>query len=116
MQKNRVPPLSIPALLVAAFLGPLAAPPAMAAGLVLKSVKVALPEGNLTFPGGKAADAINANCVTCHSAGMVLTQPNMPKAAWDMEVHKMINAFRAPIDPAAVQPIIDYLAGLKAPQ
>ena len=49
---------------------------------VLKSVSVELPTSDITFPGGAAADAINANCLACHSAGMVLTQPNLAKAAW----------------------------------
>jgi cytochrome c5 len=48
----------------------------------LKSVSVELPTSDITFPGGAAADAINANCLSCHSAGMVLTQPNLAKAAW----------------------------------
>src|SRR6185369_7470060 len=74
-----------------------AAAPAPSA-FVLKSVSVELPTSDITFPGGAAADAINANCLSCHSASVVLTQPSLAKAAWAAEVDKMINTFKAPID------------------
>jgi hypothetical protein len=80
---------------------------------VLKSVSVELPTSDITFPGGMAADAINANCLSCHSAGMVLTQPNLTKAAWAAEVDKMIHAFKAPIDQSNVAAIVDYLSQTK---
>jgi cytochrome c5 len=79
----------------------------------LKSVSVELPTSDITFPGGAAADAINANCLSCHSAGMVLTQPNLSKAAWAAEVDKMIHAFKAPIDQGNATAIVDYLSETK---
>ena len=80
---------------------------------VLKSVSVELPTSDITFPGGAAADAINANCLSCHSAGMVLTQPNLAKAAWAAEVDKMIHTFKAPIDQRNAAAIVDYLSQTK---
>ena len=44
---------------------------------------------------------------------MVLTQPNLAKAAWAAEVDKMIHVFKAPIDQAAVAAIVDYLSATK---
>lgn len=41
---------------------------------------------------------------------MVLTQPNLAKAAWATEVDKMIHAFKAPIDQGNVAAIVDYLS------
>jgi len=79
----------------------------------LKSVSVELPTSDITFPGGAAADAINANCLSCHSASMVLTQPNLAKAAWAAEVDKMIHAFKAPIEQGAAAAIVDYLSATK---
>jgi hypothetical protein len=38
------------------------------------------PDPGNTFPG--AADAVNNNCLACHSAGMVLTQPRLSCADW----------------------------------
>ena len=76
----------------------------------IKSTTVDLPAGDSMFPGGARADAINNNCLACHSADMVLNQPALPKATWEAEVRKMINTYRAPIDEADVAPIVDYLA------
>ena len=56
--------------------------------LSLRSVSVDLPSGDRMFPGGPGADAINNNCLACHSAGMVLNQPALPKAEWQAEVDK----------------------------
>jgi hypothetical protein len=89
--------------------------PASAPGstFVLKSVSVDLPTSDITFPGGAAADAINANCLSCHSAGMVLTQPNLARATWAAEVDKMIHTFKAPIDQRNATAIVDYLSETK---
>jgi cytochrome c5 len=82
--------------------------------LVLKSVNVDLPSGDRMFPDRPGAEAVNNNCLACHSAGMVLTQPALSKAQWHEEVEKMRNAYKAPIDAKDVDPIVDYLAGLAA--
>jgi hypothetical protein len=78
----------------------------------LKSVKVDLPDSDRMFPG-PGADAINNNCLACHSAGMVLNQPESSKQAWAAEVSKMINAYKAPVAPEDVGAIVDYLARVK---
>ena len=44
-------------------------------GVTLHSVNVNFPDPGRMFPGDSKADAINNNCLACHSAGMVLTQP-----------------------------------------
>jgi hypothetical protein len=59
------------------------------------------------------ADAINNNCLACHSADMVLNQPALPRTTWEAEVHKMIKAYGAPVDDADVPAIVDYLASTK---
>jgi hypothetical protein len=79
----------------------------------IKSTTVDLPSGDSLFLGGTAADAINNNCLACHSADMVLNQPTLPKAVWEAEVHKMIKVYKAPIDEADVPAIVDYLASTK---
>jgi hypothetical protein len=80
--------------------------------LVLKSVSVDLPFGDRMFPEGSGSDAVNNNCLACHSAGMVLNQPAMSKAQWQVEVEKMRTAYKAPIDPKDVDTIVDYLVGI----
>ena len=80
---------------------------------VITSTTVELPPGDQLFPGGSDADAINNNCLACHSADMVLNQPALSKSGWDSEVRKMIKVYGAPIDESDVPAIIDYLASMK---
>jgi cytochrome c5 len=79
----------------------------------LKPVKIDLPDSDKMFPDGPGADAINNNCLACHSADMVLNQPALSKQAWATEVNKMINNYKAPIAPEDVGAIVDYLTALK---
>jgi hypothetical protein len=79
----------------------------------LKSVKIDLPDSDRMFPDGPGSDAINNNCLACHSAGMVLNQPALSKQAWAAEVNKMINNYKAPVASEDVGPIVEYLTALK---
>jgi hypothetical protein len=79
----------------------------------LESVKIDLPDSDRIFPDGPGSDAINNNCLACHSAGMVLNQPALSKQAWAAEVTKMINAYKALVAAEDVGPIVEYLAGLR---
>jgi mono/diheme cytochrome c family protein len=81
--------------------------------LQLKSVKVDLPDSDRMFPTGPGSDAINNNCLACHSADMVLNQPALSKQGWAAEVNKMINNYKAPVAPEDVATIVDYLTSLK---
>jgi cytochrome c5 len=100
----------LPALIAVASLAP---PDVHAADKpVLKSVNVDLPSGDRMFPNGPGSEAANNNCLACHSAGMVLTQPALSKAEWRSEVEKMRNAYKAPIEAADVDALVDYLVGL----
>jgi mono/diheme cytochrome c family protein len=102
--------------LTAAFVLALALPAAPNAAqppFPLKSETVTLPTSTRIFPGGAAADPVSTNCVICHSPGMVLNQPPLTKAAWEAEVRKMINVYKAPIQDAAIAPIVAYLVQIK---
>jgi hypothetical protein len=79
----------------------------------LKSLKLDVPTSDTMFPAGPGSDAINNNCLACHSADMVLNQPAMSKQAWAAEVNKMINNYKAPIAPEDVGNIVEYLTALK---
>jgi mono/diheme cytochrome c family protein len=99
------------ALLMVAVLAPISG---QAETLItLKSVTVDLPDSERTFPG-PGADAVNNNCLACHSAGMVLNQPVLTKSAWQAEVTKMIQNYKAPVSEEDVAAIVDYLASMKA--
>jgi cytochrome c5 len=84
--------------------------------LVLKSTSVTLPESSAMFPAGPGADAANANCLSCHSLGMVMNQPVMSKAAWEAVVIKMRNVYKAPVEASDVAAITDYLVSIKGPK
>ncbi len=83
-----------------------------ASGITLHSVSVELSDGDREFPGGPSAETINNDCLACHSAGMVLTQPKLPRAVWQAEVDKMRNLFRAPVPLEDEPAIVEYLANL----
>jgi len=79
----------------------------------LKSLSVKLPDNSANFPAGPGSDVADNNCRSCHSIEMVLYQPDMSHAAWEAEVNKMRNVYKAPVDPKDVGPIVDYLTQLK---
>ena len=83
---------------------------------VLKSAKVNLPDSSATFPPGTGADLANANCLACHSVGMVLNQPALPRPVWEAEVNKMRNVYKAPIEETNVAALTDYLTSIKGPK
>jgi cytochrome c5 len=83
------------------------------AGVTLHSVNVNFPDPGRMFPGDAKAGAINNNCLACHSAGMVLTQPTLSRAEWQSEVEKMRSTYKAPVEESDVPAIVDYLVALK---
>ena len=72
---------------------PVAPAPSIVAGggVTLDSVNLNFPRTDRTFPGGAGADTINNDCLICHSAGMVLTQPSLSRAGWQGLVNQMRN-------------------------
>ena len=100
--------------MIATLLAPLSIEPATAQTTIsFKSEHVELPTGERLFPGGDKADAINNNCLACHSAGMVLNQPPLTETEWSTEVHKMISTYKAPVSPEDANSIIAYLVRTK---
>ena len=102
-----------PSAIVAILAISVSSVPALAASaepFPLKSVSVELPASDRSFPQGPGSDTVGNNCVTCHSAGMILNQPALSRATWESEVHKMISVYKAPVSPEDAAVIIDYLA------
>ncbi|WP_020174801.1 c-type cytochrome [Methyloferula stellata] len=79
----------------------------------LKSFKLDMPIPDQMFPEGPGADAINANCLVCHSEDHVMNQPSLTKEGWTEVVEKMIKAYKAPISEADASAIVDYLVRIK---
>ena len=79
----------------------------------LKSLKLNVPSSDTMFPAGPGSDAVNNNCLACHSADHVLNQPSLSREAWQEVVNKMITAYKAPISPDDAKAIVDYLVRTK---
>ena len=107
---NRLRPIALALVLV---LASASSPLQAESPLILKSVSVDLPASGRMFPAGPGADAINGNCLACHSADMVLNQPAMSRKQWAAEVGKMRNAYKAPVVADQVDAIVAYLARIK---
>jgi cytochrome c553 len=81
--------------------------------VTLHSVNLNFPRSDVTFPGGAGADAINNDCLICHSAGMVLDQASLSRVSWQGIVDQMHNDFKAPFAAEDGPAIVDYLVNLK---
>jgi cytochrome c5 len=84
--------------------------------IVLKSVEVTFPQSDRGLPEAPGRDVVQNNCFTCHSAGMILTQPTLARGAWEAEVAKMRNVYKARVDDKDVPAIVDYLTAVKGPK
>jgi len=68
-----------------------------------------LPAETQKFKPGRGAELATANCLLCHSADYVSTQPALSRAAWKAAVEKMRVKYGAPIATNKVDGIADYL-------
>ena len=80
-------------------------------------VSIELPGEFVPFAdiaGGPSAEAVNSNCLSCHSAEMVLDQPKLSAIEWQGVVTKMRTAYRAPIDATDDAAIVAWLTAMQA--
>lgn len=68
-----------------------------------------LPDGQPAFRAGPNADLVTNNCLLCHSADYVATQPPLTRAQWQAGVEKMRGKFGAPIKTNDVPALVEYL-------
>ena len=79
---------------------------ALAAGL-----KIGLPTETATLKPGPGAELAGSQCLICHSADYITTQPrDKPLAFWKAEVEKMKKVYGAPIADDQIDPVSEYLA------
>jgi hypothetical protein len=79
----------------------------------LKSISVQFPDSTTMFPPGPGVQAADNNCLSCHSAAMVLNQASFPRATWQREVDKMRQVYKAPISDDEAASIVTYLSSTK---
>jgi ABC-type transport system substrate-binding protein len=79
-----------------------------ASGWQWSNVSVDLPTSETPFPPGDGAE-LTAQCLICHSSGMVLKQPPLTRDQWVSEINKMRSAYGAPLPADQVDRLADYL-------
>jgi hypothetical protein len=88
---------------------------ALFAGLIASALdlnaaeKLSLPPETATFKNGPGVEIALAQCVLCHSADYVATQPRLPRASWKASVQKMRDKYGAPLPENQIEPLTDYL-------
>jgi len=70
---------------------------------------IAVPYVAFPIKMGKGFDAIQANCLMCHSFGYITNQGRQSKKFWHGKVIKMVDHFKAPMDEKAIKETTDYL-------
>ena len=58
---------------------------------------------------GKGFDAVQANCLMCHSFGYIINQGPQSRLFWSKKVEKMITHFKAPIMKEDAETVTNYL-------
>jgi sulfite dehydrogenase (cytochrome) subunit B len=71
----------------------------------------ALPEEKTAFRPGPGVEAAQNNCLSCHSADYISTQPpQLGPKFWEGVVSKMVKAYHAPISDTDMKVIVEYLS------
>lgn len=81
--------------------------------LLAAPTEFVLPDDDVQFTGPDA-DLLNANCLSCHSASMVLLQPTMTAKQWSATVDKMRTVYKAPVEEADAAKLPEALARVES--
>ena len=85
----------------------------LAVAATARPIHYELPEETAELAPGPGLEVVQANCVACHSADYISTQPRNfrdPTSFWTAEVNKMLHSYGAPVEESDVKAIVDYLA------
>jgi hypothetical protein len=83
----------------------------VSAAVLAGTVKIELPPESAALNPGPGVELANGQCLTCHSAEYITTQPrDKPLAFWKAEVEKMRKVYGAPVPEDQIQPLAEYLA------
>jgi sulfite dehydrogenase (cytochrome) subunit B len=70
-----------------------------------------LPRETTKLKPGAGVELVTAQCLICHSADYISTQPRLTRAQWRASVVKMQQKYGAPIATNSVERLVDYLTG-----
>lgn len=74
------------------------------------AMKIELPAETARLKTAPGSDLAASQCMTCHSADYITTQPaGKPMAFWKLEVEKMKKLYGAPISDDQIEPLAKYL-------
>ncbi|MEY2409826.1 MAG: sulfite dehydrogenase (cytochrome) subunit [Verrucomicrobiota bacterium] len=71
--------------------------------------RLALPSETTRLKPGAGLEVVNANCLLCHSADYISTQPPLTAAQWRASVVKMQAKYGAPISTNHIESMVSYL-------
>jgi len=71
--------------------------------------EVEVPYISYDIKMGKGFDAVQTNCLMCHSFGYIVNQGPQSRLFWKHKVDKMITHFKAPIAKDDAKTVTDYL-------
>ncbi|MEN4045276.1 MULTISPECIES: sulfite:cytochrome C oxidoreductase subunit B [Sulfurimonas] len=83
----------------------------LSAGSLFAQVKgdIEVPYISYQIKMGKGFDAVQANCLMCHSFGYIINQGPQSREFWHKKIEKMIVHFKAPITKEDEKIVTDYL-------
>jgi hypothetical protein len=73
------------------------------------------PAWEIELPEGPHRADFQTSCLICHSARLPLSQPPFPREKWVEVVHKMVDAYGAPMTPEEESHVVDYLLAARPP-
>jgi hypothetical protein len=72
--------------------------------------RIVLPPETAGFEAAAGVEVLMANCLSCHSAEYITTQPPLSRAAWKASLEKMRGKYGARIAAEQEPQLLDYLA------
>ncbi len=74
-------------------------------------VKIVLPAETSSFRTAPGAEIAMAQCLQCHSAEYITTQPRLGSQAWKASIEKMRGKYGAVVSPETEAVLLEYLVG-----
>jgi mono/diheme cytochrome c family protein len=90
---------------------------AMFAALLTEAVpvKITLPPETAKLKEGAGVELVKGQCLLCHSADYISTQPPLSGTAWKATVIKMRDKYGAPIVEDKIETLVEYLTANYGP-
>ncbi len=77
-----------------------------AAPTIGDTARIELPPGDEVLPDRPNAEAVDRNCLSCHSTETILNQPALSRDVWKAEIDKMRTVYGAQYAPEADERIL----------